>query len=304
MNTDRIEQWLKEQVAPRKNRRHEGGYALVGLMGVMLVGLILTTVAAPSVKLEAQREREAEMLWRGQQVAKGLEQYVTMRRGQFPTELNELVEGLEINGKKMHFLRPSAMCDPMTPCNPDSTNWRLVHPGDPLVKELLDVYVAAQQKGDAMLPPPPASLVMFAQLGATRLPGQETAKTDGSSESGTGLIADTSNSLSGKLPIIGVVSRKSSGMFRNYLGIEQYDHSLFFPGVPVVAGGFANPLAFAGPVGQQPSSPDTPQAPTAGNRRPCTPQSGGIMIDGQCYGGVFPGVNCRGPNNTIIPCKN
>src|SRR5215470_680178 len=113
-----------------KNRRNadhgqrgEKGYALVGLMAVMMFALILTTTAAPTLQREMQREKEEEMLWRGQQVAVALSRYRAFRGGVFPTELKELVEGINLNGKKLHLLRPSARCDPMTPCE-DETNWR------------------------------------------------------------------------------------------------------------------------------------------------------------------------------------
>jgi hypothetical protein len=307
MNTDRIDQQKEEKAIPRKTRRNDRGYALVGLIGVMMFALILTTATAPSVKFESQREREEEMLWRGQQVSIAVQRYASMRGNQYPTDLNELVEGIEVGTKKIRLLRPSALCDPMTPCDPESTNWRLVHPGDPLVKELLDAYVAAQQKGNMILPPPPANLVLFAQMGATKLPGQAAdTQLDGNigpgnppsgdapsqpGGPGAGPSGDTSNSLSDKAPIIGVVSRRSDRMFRNYFGIEQYDHTLFFPGVPVVAGGIISPLSLAFMMSSQPNpSSNCPY--------------GGVMINGKCWGGLYPGKNCRDPKTgDITPCQ-
>jgi hypothetical protein len=301
MNTDRIDQQTREKTVPRKTRRNERGYALVGLMGVMMFALILTTATAPSVKFESQREREEEMLWRGQQIAIALQRYAVMRGGQYPTDLNDLVEGIEVGAKKIRLLRPSALCDPMMPCDPESTNWRLVHPGDPLVKELLDAYVAAQQRGNVILPPPPANLVLFAQMGATKLPGQAAdTQLDGnigpgnppvndpagppppSGGPGISLSDGTGNSLSDKAPIIGVVSRRADKMFRNYFGIEQYDHTLFFPGVPVVAGGIINPMSLL-------LTMSAPQNPTSN----CP--YGGVMINGKCWGGLYPGKYCRDP---------
>src|SRR5262245_20176465 len=123
-----------------KNRRNgdngqrgERGYALVGLMAVMMFALILTTAAAPALQREMQREKEEEMLWRGQQIAVALKNFRGLRGGLFPTDLKELVEGIDLNGKKLHLLRPSAICDPMTPCE-EETNWRTINPGDPPTK--------------------------------------------------------------------------------------------------------------------------------------------------------------------------
>src|SRR5262245_9190445 len=153
-------------------KRNEKGYALVGLMVVMMFALILTTATAPTLRQEAQREKEEEMLWRGQQVAYALKKYRDYRPNMFPTDLNELVQGIDLHGNKIRLLRPSALCDPMTPCT-DGGNWRLVHPGDPLPKELLDAIITTQEKRQMPINPQSLQdLAKFAQLGATQLPGQ------------------------------------------------------------------------------------------------------------------------------------
>jgi Tfp pilus assembly protein PilE len=217
----------------------ERGYALVGLMVIMLVALILTAAAAPSIKYEAQREREEEMFWRGHQIQKALVRYSAAFQNRLPTELEELVDGVTINTQKMRLLRPSALCDPMTPCEPGETNWRLVHPGDPLTKELLDALLSMQQQQDGIRIPVPQLLRRYAQLATVRLPGQESSEqSDDSAPPATAPGNLPGFDPSGKRPIIGVVSSKSDQMFRSYYGIDLYDHALFFPGVPVVAGGF------------------------------------------------------------------
>jgi type II secretory pathway pseudopilin PulG len=290
MITGRINPIVKRFKLSR-NRRAEGGYALVAMMGVVMFALILTTAAAPSVKFETQREREEEMLWRGQQVAGALARYAAMRGGQYPTDLKQLVEGIETGTKRIRLLRPSALCDPMLPCTPGETNWRLVRPGDPLVRELLDAYIATQQRGSIQLPPPPGNLVAFAQMGMARLPGQAAdTQLDGNIGAQNNNESDSDSSRLGpseRGPIIGVVSKKSDKMFRSYYGIEYYDHTLFFPGVPVFAGGILNPMIFAG-------------APT-NNADPSCPR-GGVLIDGKCWGGLIPGRQCRGPNGETVPC--
>jgi type II secretory pathway pseudopilin PulG len=232
MKTDRV-----------NDKQSERGYALVGLMGVMLFALILTTVAAPSIKYESQREREEEMLWRGHQIQKALREFsLAAGRNQnrrFPTELNELVEGISDGIKKVRFLRPSALCDPMTPCEPGESNWQLVYPGDPLAKELFDALASMQQQQDGIRIQVPGELATFARMAAVSLPGQESSEpSDNSTPPATAPGQLPGFDPSGKRPIIGVVSRKSDQMFRSYYGIDQYDHALFFPGVPVVAGGF------------------------------------------------------------------
>jgi len=312
-------------------------------MGIMLFSLILTTATAPRIMFETRREKEEEMLWRGQQVAFAISRYSQVNGGRYPTKLIDLVTGVDLGTKKTRFLRKSALCDPMTPCEPDAktgTNWRPVYPGDPLVKELLEAYLATLQKEKIGLPGAPASLVMFAQMSGaklgldgqgsndasglssglgfnsgqtpTHLPGQPVGQGSGMvsggmfSGNGSGL---SSGSMGGSMdgsdssgissqsafgdkdsrPIIGVVSKKSEKMFRSYFGIEYYDHTLFFPTVPVVAGGFASPL-----TQQTISSNSGPSAQCNG---------GGVVINGKCWGGLTPGILCRGPGGTTIPCS-
>lgn len=281
---------ISEQRLARQ--RSERGYALIAIIGVILFSLILTTAAAPKAQFEMQREKEEEMLWRGQQIANALASYRAMR-GTYPLDLRDLVNGIDIGTRKLRLLRPSALCDPMTPCEPGETNWRLVHPGDPLPKELYDGYVATLQKGTVTLPPP-NGIPDFAQLaqlggGTTNLPGQAAdmkldgnigppagtpAGTPGTPAAGVtpGLTLGDPDDKSKKQPIIGVVSQREGGMFRSYFGIEQYDHALFFPNVPVLVGGFVNPHVLKVPL-----------TGGAGGADPRCP-GGGRFIDGKCWG--------------------
>jgi len=115
--------------------------------------------------------------------------------------------------------------------------------------------------------------------------------TSGTSGSGSSLSSGSSlgfNNDKESLPIIGVVSKKSDKMFRNYFGIQYYDHTLFFPVIPVVAGGFISPL-------------NQTAISNAGSAQQCS--GGGVMINGKCWGGLTPGILCRGPNGATIPCQ-
>ena len=75
------EQMDKNRRDANQGQRGERGYALVGLMAVMMFALILTTAAAPTLQREMQREKEEEMLWRGQQVVVALSRYRGYRGG-------------------------------------------------------------------------------------------------------------------------------------------------------------------------------------------------------------------------------
>ncbi|HEU0184353.1 MAG TPA: type II secretion system protein [Blastocatellia bacterium] len=232
----------------------ERGYALIALMAVMMFALILTTVAAPTLQRETQREKEEEMLWRGQQVIVAISRYRPFRGGAFPTDLKELVDGInDPTGRKIHLLRPSAICDPMTPCEV-GTNWRTVNPGDSLTRELLEAIINYQEKSRLPINPQGIQeLARIAQVGSVTLPGQAAdTKLDGvvgqpeNQESGSSFGGPVFGGSSEGAPIIGVASKKSGKMFRSYYGIEEYDHALFFPNVPVMAGGFISPFILPG----------------------------------------------------------
>ena len=271
-------------------KRSERGYAWICLMTVIIFALILTAAAAPTRRLETQRENEEEMFWRGQQVAVAIKRYRALKGGMFPTDLNELVRGIDFNGKRVR-LRPSALCDPMMHCA-DGTNWQPVNPGDPLLKELLDAIIVFQKKSPITINPwSIQELARFAQTGSAKLPGQPAAaRLDGNiSPTEDQKAGSGSGSEDRKAPIIGVVSKKRGKMFRTYYGIQKYEHALFFPDIPVFTGDFNNPYLLGGAsAAKDPRCPD-----------------GGVFVDGKCYGAVRHGVYCRDPvTMKSVPCSS
>jgi type II secretory pathway pseudopilin PulG len=252
---------------------------------VMMIAMILTTAAAPSLRREMQREKEEEMLWRGQQVVVALSRYRAFRGGVFPTDLKELVEGIDINGKRLRLLRPSAICDPMTPCEDEGeTNWRTVNPGDPLTKELLEAIIIAQEKSKLPVNPQGIQeLARFAQVGTVALPGQPAdTQLDGVIGQGENQQGGSGDNTQGA-PIIGVVSRKSGKMFRAYYGIEEYDRALFFPNIPVMAGGFMTPFVLGSVI----PGGGVPGGVPGGAQNVKDPRcpAGGMFVNGRCVGG-------------------
>lgn len=280
----------------RPLRRAEEGYALIALVGIMMFALILTTMAAPMVQKESQREREEEMLWRGAQIARAILMYGPMGgpNGKPLTNLSELVEGREqpgaANGTKIarvRFLRPSALCDPMMPCKGGDSNWRLVRANDQLIQEFYQAILALQSKLPLSSPERgQLEIPLRALCPSHPVPCQQVAVKLGSdgqvsdSDSGPKIGPETR-------PILGVVSEKNGKMFRNYYGIEQYDHSLFYQGVPVRAGGFIIPAAFGQAVSSIPALPPRDQD--------------GCTIIGGVRTGCIPKV-CRDENGRGIPC--
>jgi len=87
-------------------RAREGGFTLAGLFVVMAVMAIFLTVAVQSASFQAQREKEEELIFRGQQAVEAIRLF-RARNGRFPLTLDELVKA------KPRVLR-KPWADPMT----------------------------------------------------------------------------------------------------------------------------------------------------------------------------------------------
>ncbi len=280
----------------RKPPHGESGYALIALIAIMTFALILTTAAAPQIKKEMQREREEEMLWRAEQVVYAIERY-----GQYPMGKDGLVKlatGIQAPGKvnKLKYLRTSALCDPMVPCSPGSTNWQMIHQGDSLAKDFLTNYKAILEREGKQNTQQYGKVIGLLSLIASGvlLPngqagnGQPPPPIDQGNGQGEGKEDDPSRE---NRQVFGVVSKKTDRMFRNYYEVEQYNRAFFFPAIPMRAGGFISPLmnlAGGGIVGGTAPGPD-PRWP-----------NGGVFIGDKCYGGVAP--ICRDESGKGIPC--
>lgn len=272
---------------------NQRGYMLVGLMAAMTITMIGLAAAGPQASLDTQREREEELLWRGQQIAMALAQFRGLRGGQLPTSLEELVEGVNTGVKKMRFLRPHALCDPMLPCTPGKSNWRLVHPGDPVLASMmqsLQSYLQKKQEYPLVVRALTDSINALALLGVpqTNMPNAALGQSVGIQPQGV-LNPDPNNPnasqndsafggiKSEKGPIVGVVSRSRDKVIRAMLDIEQYDKGVFFAGAKVMAGGFVTPF-FS--VAQQPQA--VVRCDDGGIRFPDPTAPGGY----RCFGGV------------------
>src|SRR5580765_2894838 len=106
----------------------EGGYTLVALLLVMSLLALFAVAAAENVRQQAQREREKEAIFRGEQVADAIRSYYRYRGAQgvgaLPTSMDQLLEGIPRGTKKLQILRPEAARDPLS----SSGEWRLIGP--------------------------------------------------------------------------------------------------------------------------------------------------------------------------------
>ena len=137
----------------------ERGYALLGLIIAMMVLAVTMTAAAPSAALQAKRQREIEMYYRGEQMAEAIARYYTggklspagvvVRTPPPPygylTELRKLRDGVTVTSKEVYFVRGSAFVDPLT-----GDEWEPIRIGDPRLRKF---FRAWSQSTGRQLPP-------------------------------------------------------------------------------------------------------------------------------------------------------
>src|SRR3954469_10566257 len=136
-------------------RRRQLGLTLIELIVAITILVILTGAAVPIARVRIRREKERELhqaLW---EMRDAIDRYkdaadrgafqVKLGTEGYPPDLDTLVEGVDVGGKKVRFLRRIPV-DPMTGKNewglgsmtddPDSTSWG--------GQNVFDVYTQSQ----------------------------------------------------------------------------------------------------------------------------------------------------------------
>src|SRR5258707_11335336 len=204
-----------------KKSNPEGGYALVALLVVMSLLALFAMTAASNVKQQAQREREKEAIFRGQQVADAIRSYYRSRGGQgvnsLPTNMDQLLEGIQIPGRtrKLQILRTAAAKDPLS----SSGEWKLIAPTSQDLAELvrnLTVYSGG-------VPPTPRRDFWALRALIPQMPNVLDPKSTATAPGGE----DNSQNSSG--PFLGVTSRSQHNSVITYYGIARHDEWIFTP---------------------------------------------------------------------------
>ncbi|HWR34643.1 MAG TPA: hypothetical protein VN622_02090 [Clostridia bacterium] len=103
----------------KRKRGRQSGYILLILLLAMALLILAMTAAAPRIAQQVKRDREQEMIHRGEQYARAVKKYYK-KFGRYPTRVEDLEKTNNIR-----FLRKRYK-DPMT----ESGNWRLVRFGE------------------------------------------------------------------------------------------------------------------------------------------------------------------------------
>jgi hypothetical protein len=98
--------------------RADAGYALLLAVFLAATMFVLATMAAPSIINQGRREREQQLIWRGNQYVRGIRLYF-QKNGRFPQNKEELLKGTI----GVHFVR-KAFTDPVAQPGGD---WRFIY---------------------------------------------------------------------------------------------------------------------------------------------------------------------------------
>ncbi len=115
--------------------RRSRGVTLAELITVIAIVAILAAVALPMARFAIRRQKEMDLRYRLQKICNSIDAYHDLRvrgvikeppslgQGDYPKTLDELTKPIElIDGKKVLFLRPSDLIDPMT----GHADWRTI----------------------------------------------------------------------------------------------------------------------------------------------------------------------------------
>lgn len=201
----------------RVRRMGERGVLLISLLVAMTVMIILLTASAQSWTTIMQRERELELIFRGNQYIIALQQYAKEHGGAYPMELEDLIK----EGPMRHRYIRQMFRDPFD----EEGEWNLLYLApngkgaiNPNARFPQGGVLGAGAGGGALGgagPNAPTRVTGLEDLGRGRDRGD---KKDGFGRGGSGFGGAT---MSG--PIVGVVSRKRERGFRMYYGRHNYD---------------------------------------------------------------------------------
>ena len=236
-----------------KNR----GYAFLVLMMIVSILLISLTAALPSIYTAGQREKEKELIFRGNEYARAI-LFFHRQFGRFPSSVDEILK--KTNGYR--FLR-RAYRDPMSP----GGKWRLIHAN--AAGMLLDSRVMSIAGRPPNLAGQPLS-------GTTPPQAQPPKEKEGDKSIFT-------NQMLGAF-IVGVASsssKNSIGVFNDQTRYDKWEFLAIGPTAGGLPGGLG--AGAAGLGGQTPTQPNGPnQNPVMG------PGQGGIGMPPPTDQPVFP----------------
>ena len=240
----------------RAHRRGESGYALLFVIFLVASIMLFAAAANPNVLTEGRRQKEQEMVWRGNQYVRAVSLFYR-KNGRYPQSLEELAKP---NAANVHFLR-KAYKEPM---NAADGSWRLIYVsstgqliGSVHFRTLQEMAVAYAFSGQGGGSASAMATQLFGQPtspGAVGQPSQSQSQGTSSSAqpSPVGNLAPLDGPVFGG-SVIGVAGKEKQASIRVYQGGTTYFDWEFI----------WNPLLYANTgqfPGQRPGFPGVPPA--------------------------------------------
>ena len=278
----------------RSYRRGESGYALLFVIFLVASIMLLAAAANPNVLTEGRRQKEEEMVWRGNQYVRAVSLFYR-KNGRYPQNLEELAKP---NAANVHFLR-KAYAEPM---NTADGSWRLIYvaPTGQLIgsvhfrtlQEMAVAYAFSGQLGGgasamaAQLFGQPTGTGVVGQpagLGAPNQPSQNQSQGISSSAQPAplGNLAAVDGPVFGG-SVIGVAGKEKQASIRVYQGGTTYFEWEFIWNpmtnanlgqIPLAPGQTPVPGVPTAPPGVPVPSPVSPTAPASLQPQITTPPS-------------------------------
>jgi type II secretory pathway pseudopilin PulG len=247
----------------RAERDRQAGFSIPVLLAGITIMFILMAAAVPTWKYVMKNDREEELYFRGDQIARAIERYQRKNANSLPTTLEMLVKG--------KYLR-KIYKDPFS----KDGKWRIIHPGEAVLP------VGTQKSGAA------GSGLSGAGGSGTGGSGFGTGMgTTSQGSIGSGLGATGGVGPFGDQPgagptrgfqpagspanpagpggtmgaIIGVASTSTDKSLRIFNGRTRYDQWIFLANQPRLLGGDQSPSQLPGGIGPGGARPGT-VAPT------------------------------------------
>ncbi len=204
---------LLSKVDMSSHLSEEEGFSLAVVLAMMAILMIVIAGAAPNLRQQAQREREVEAIFRGEQMARAIQLYARST-GTLPTKIDQLIEGVPRNGpQRLFILRSSAARDPLT----TDGEWQPVAVGENALlqfQQSLMIYTGgnAPSTRDPLIAKYAVQMTNVVNLGSQR----------------------TSSPFSGTSPLtggpfIGVASKSKNRSVMHFYGIEEHKDWIFTP---------------------------------------------------------------------------
>jgi type II secretory pathway pseudopilin PulG len=270
---------------PTLRRRTQAGYTLLLVIFMVATMLIAAAAVTPNLLTQGRREKEEEMVWRGNQYVRAIRLYFT-KFGRYPTKVEDLTR--QTNG--VRFLR-QAYKDPM---NKEDGSWRFIYagPNGQLIGSLKQTSLlqnslsipgtgAALGGGLQSLSSPALNPQAGQQNGVQTGPGVQGQQTN--SDSAANPLESQPQPFQGAVlggNITGVGSKIQQPSFRIFLGGDTYQQweFIFNQMGQIALPGQAQPNvnanpATANPSGANPSANPNPNNPNGSSANPNNPNT-------------------------------